>query len=240
MWQHRVYPSARRLVFCLTFRASVNSTRQVDMEEPKMFTSEPSFTLGFEIVYITREFTQYQMAWHYGWIMVVLVFMFVPKIGFFYEMMQLHQNFWSRQQVRRATATFSLVFVKGRARQWSPASRTIEGDLPLFSAQTDAGGILPIFGDTLYNGAINWLRVSFNSGKYRSAPAEQVSIVAEPTSKLLTSRISSRKQYAISAVFHCTTAMQARVGVLLLSLLFFNNVFFVAQIYSPFPRFFFR
>ncbi|CAM9171126.1 unnamed protein product [Sphacelaria rigidula] len=102
---------------------------QVDMEEPKMFTSEPSFTLGFEIVYITREFTQYQMAWHYGWIMVVLVFMFVPKIGFFYEMMQLHQNFWSRQQ--------------------------------------------------------------------------------------------------------------ARVGVLLLSLLFFNNVFFVAQIYSPFPRFFF-
>ena len=34
--------------------------------------------------------------------------------------------------------------------------------------------------------------------------------------------------------------MQARVGVLLLANLFFNNVFFVAQIFSPFPRFFFR
>lgn len=33
---------------------------------------------------------------------------------------------------------------------------------------------------------------------------------------------------------------QARVGVLLLALLFFNNAFFGLQIFSPFPRFFFR
>lgn len=35
-------------------------------------------------------------------------------------------------------------------------------------------------------------------------------------------------------------AEQARVGILMLALLFFNNVFFGAQIFSPFPRFFFR
>lgn len=34
--------------------------------------------------------------------------------------------------------------------------------------------------------------------------------------------------------------VQARVGVLLLALLFFNNVFFAVQIFSPFARFFFR
>lgn len=71
------------------------------MEEPQLFSSAPEFTLDFEIVYITKEFTTYQMYWHYVWIVITLVFMFVPKIGFFYEMMQLHQNFWSRQQVSR-------------------------------------------------------------------------------------------------------------------------------------------
>lgn len=69
------------------------------MEEPQIFANSPDFTLDFEIVYITKEFTKYQMKWHYVWIAITLVFMFVPKIGFFYEMMQLHQNFWSRQQV---------------------------------------------------------------------------------------------------------------------------------------------
>lgn len=69
------------------------------MEEPQVFANSQNFTLYFEIVYITKEFTQYQMKWHYAWIAITLVFMFVPKIGFFYEMMQLHQNFWSRQQV---------------------------------------------------------------------------------------------------------------------------------------------
>lgn len=72
------------------------------MQEPQIFTNAPEFTLDFEIVYITKEFTTYQMYWHYGWIVITLVFMFVPKIGFFYEMMQLHQNFWSRQQVSRS------------------------------------------------------------------------------------------------------------------------------------------
>lgn len=80
---------------------------QVIMEEPKLFSKEPYFTLGFEIVYITREFTHYQMVWHYGWIVVVLAFMILPKIGFFYEMLQLHQNFWSRQQVRSTVSAFS-------------------------------------------------------------------------------------------------------------------------------------
>lgn len=70
------------------------------MEEPQVFANSPDFTLDFEIVYITKEFTKYQMKWHYAWIAITLMFMFVPKIGFFYEMMQLHQNFWSRQQVR--------------------------------------------------------------------------------------------------------------------------------------------
>ncbi|CAM9694708.1 unnamed protein product [Laminaria digitata] len=102
---------------------------QVDMVEPVVFSTVLDFTLDFQIVYITKEFTLYQMVWHYAWVAITLVFMFVPKIGFFYEMTQLHQNFWSRQQ--------------------------------------------------------------------------------------------------------------ARVGVLLLANLFFNNVFFVAQIFSPFPRFFF-
>lgn len=74
-------------------------TPQVGMQEPKIFAGERQFTLGFEIVYITEEFTRYQMAWHYGWIVITLMFMFLPKIGFFYEMFQLHQNFWSRQQV---------------------------------------------------------------------------------------------------------------------------------------------
>lgn len=70
------------------------------MAEPQLFSSAPQFTLDFEIVYITAEFTKYQMSWHYAWIVITLVFMFVPKIGFFYEMTQLHQNFWSRQQVK--------------------------------------------------------------------------------------------------------------------------------------------
>lgn len=70
------------------------------MTEPQLFSAEPRFTLDFEIVYITAEFTKYQMTWHYAWILITLVFMFVPKIGFFYEMTQLHQNFWSRQQVK--------------------------------------------------------------------------------------------------------------------------------------------
>lgn len=109
------------------------------MEEPKMFTSEQYFTLGFEIVYITKEFTHYQMAWHYGWIVVVLVFMFVPKIGFFYEMMQLHQNFWSRQQVCRATATFS--YFRSTTLASVPLDGKIEGDPLLFYALTDAGEI---------------------------------------------------------------------------------------------------
>lgn len=74
---------------------------QVRMQEPLVFANSPIFTLGFEIVYITEAFTHYQMAWHYGWILVTLMFMFLPKIGFFYEMLQLHQNFWSRQQVGR-------------------------------------------------------------------------------------------------------------------------------------------
>ena len=69
------------------------------MEEPQVFANSPDFTLDFEIVYIKKEFTVYQMYWHYAWIAITLVFMFVPKIGFFYEMTQLHQNFWSRQQV---------------------------------------------------------------------------------------------------------------------------------------------
>lgn len=73
----------------------------MDMQEPQLFSNAPEFTLDFEIVYITKEFTTYQMYWHYAWIVITLVFMFVPKIGFFYEMMQLHQNFWSRQQVSR-------------------------------------------------------------------------------------------------------------------------------------------
>lgn len=74
------------------------------MQEPQLFSNAPDFTLDFEMVYITKEFTTYQMYWHYAWVLVTLVFMFVPKIGFFYEMMQLHQNFWSRQQV--STTTF--------------------------------------------------------------------------------------------------------------------------------------
>lgn len=69
------------------------------MEQPKLFAGTAAFTLGFEIVYITKEFTQYQMFWHYTWVVMTLVFMFTPKIGFFYEMLRLHQNFWSRQQV---------------------------------------------------------------------------------------------------------------------------------------------
>ena len=74
-------------------------TFQVAMEEPQLFATEFDFNLGFEIVYITKEFTVFQMRWYYSWVLITLIFMFVPKIGFFYEMMQLHQNFWSRQQV---------------------------------------------------------------------------------------------------------------------------------------------
>lgn len=70
------------------------------MQEPQLFSNAPDFNLGFEIVYITKEFTRYQMAWHYSWVLITLIFMFVPKIGFFFEMLQLHQNFWSRQQVQ--------------------------------------------------------------------------------------------------------------------------------------------
>lgn len=69
------------------------------MKEPVVFSTVLDFTLDFQIVYITKEFTVYQMVWHYIWVAITLVFMFVPKIGFFYEMTQLHQNFWSRQQV---------------------------------------------------------------------------------------------------------------------------------------------
>lgn len=69
------------------------------MMEPVVFSTVLDFTLDFQIVYITKEFTLYQMVWHYAWVAITLVFMFVPKIGFFYEMTQLHQNFWSRQQV---------------------------------------------------------------------------------------------------------------------------------------------
>lgn len=87
---------------------------QVDMEEPQLFSGAPDFTLGFEIVYITKEFTHYQMAWHYGWVLITLVFMFLPKIGFFYEMMQLHQNFWSRQQVSSMPPIASAMLLKFR------------------------------------------------------------------------------------------------------------------------------
>lgn len=83
-----------------TVQYSAVNAEQVDMEEPRLFDSSSWFTLGFEIVFITKEFTRFQMIWHYSWAFIALIFMFVPKIGFFYEMMQLHQNFWSRQQVR--------------------------------------------------------------------------------------------------------------------------------------------
>lgn len=69
------------------------------MEEPPVFADAASFKLGFEMVFIRKEFTQFQMKLHYTWALVALLFMFVPKIGFFYEMIQLHQSFWSRQQV---------------------------------------------------------------------------------------------------------------------------------------------
>lgn len=94
------------------------------MEEPQIFANSPDFTLDFEIVYITKEFTIYQMKWHYAWIAITLVFMFVPKIGFFYEMMQLHQNFWSRQQVSEPTwcPRCPGVSIEGRVRPNPPAS----------------------------------------------------------------------------------------------------------------------
>lgn len=76
------------------------------MHEPQLFVSETEFTLDFEIVYIAKEFTVFQMQWHYAWVLLTLIFMFVPKIGFFYEMMQLHQNFWSRQQVNNSLALY--------------------------------------------------------------------------------------------------------------------------------------
>lgn len=88
------------------------------MEEPPVFANAPYFTLGFEMVYIRKEFTQFQMKLHYTWVFVALLFMFVPKIGFFYEMMQLHQSFWSRQQVCFASLIpFALLYSEHRACQ---------------------------------------------------------------------------------------------------------------------------
>lgn len=75
------------------------SCPQVAMEEPALFDETPLFTLSFEMVYINKEFTKFQMTSHYFWVLIALVFMFVPKIGFFYEMFHLHHSFWSRQQV---------------------------------------------------------------------------------------------------------------------------------------------
>lgn len=83
---------------------------QVDMQEPVVFSTVPDFTLDFQIVYITKEFTRYQMAWHYAWVVITLVFMFCPRVGFFYEMTQLHQNFWSRQQVGNLDYSITFVF----------------------------------------------------------------------------------------------------------------------------------
>ena len=101
---------------------------QVDMEEPQVFANSPDFTLDFEIVYIKKEFTQYQMKWHYAWIAITLVFMFVPKIGFFYEMMQLHQNFWSRQQVSGRTWCSPVKFVEVRVGRIIIVTRRIAAD----------------------------------------------------------------------------------------------------------------
>lgn len=70
------------------------------MEEPAVFDADDYFTLGFEMVYMSKSFTKFQMKMHYTWVLLALMFMFLPKVGFFYEMMQLHKNFWSRQQVR--------------------------------------------------------------------------------------------------------------------------------------------
>lgn len=71
------------------------------MVEPALFKSISPFYLGFEMVFITEEFTRYQMWYHYTWVVVTLLFMFLPRLGFFYEMHRLHQNFWSRQQVEQ-------------------------------------------------------------------------------------------------------------------------------------------
>lgn len=71
------------------------------MVEPALFKSISPFYLGFEMVFITEEFTRYQMGYHYTWVVVTLLFMFLPRLGFFYEMRRLHQNFWSRQQVQQ-------------------------------------------------------------------------------------------------------------------------------------------
>lgn len=56
---------------------------------------------------------------------------------------------------------------------------------------------------------------------------------------LLFLEIAPLTQYSRPSSF-AHSLVQARVGVLLLALLFFNNVFFGLQIFSPFPRFFFR
>lgn len=69
------------------------------MVEPSLFRDIEIFRLGFEMVFITKEFTIFQMRCHYILVLTTLIFMFLPKIGFFYEMLRLHQNFWSRQQV---------------------------------------------------------------------------------------------------------------------------------------------
>ena len=52
--------------------------------------------------------------------------------------------------------------------------------------------------------------------------------------------LSSFSVLHLHRLFLRSLGEQARVGVLMLALLFFNNVFFGLQIFSPFPRFFFR
>eukprot|EP00611_Tribonema_gayanum_P012231 TRINITY_DN22864_c0_g1_i1.p1 TRINITY_DN22864_c0_g1~~TRINITY_DN22864_c0_g1_i1.p1 ORF type:complete len:480 (+),score=185.03 TRINITY_DN22864_c0_g1_i1:133-1572(+) len=71
---------------------------QVDMVQASVFTGS-EFMLEFEIVFITKAFTKWEMRWFYALCALTLCFMFLPKVGFFTEMRKLPQSMWSRQQV---------------------------------------------------------------------------------------------------------------------------------------------
>mmetsp|Transcript_4047 Transcript_4047/g.6177 ORF Transcript_4047/g.6177 Transcript_4047/m.6177 type:complete len:475 (-) Transcript_4047:57-1481(-) len=81
---------------------------QVYMNHPANFEGD-EFTLQFEIVYINKAFTKWEMHWFYAFCLFTLLVMFAPGFGFFTAMIKVPHHLWSRQQVWVATLLVSLL-----------------------------------------------------------------------------------------------------------------------------------
>jgi hypothetical protein len=74
---------------------------EVHMSQPEEITKlgPQYYYLDFEIVFYNSDYTHWQMKWFYLFTAITLCFMFLPRLGFFTEMMRTSSRFWSRQQI---------------------------------------------------------------------------------------------------------------------------------------------